>query len=300
MSKKKNKIVNSTGDKVLYTITNITLILVLIIVLYPIIFVLSSSLSSGSAIGRGKVWLYPVEFTLNGYEIVFAYRSVWVGMKNSIFYTVVGTMINMILSILVAYPLSRRQFHMKGLVTTLFTITMVFSAGLVPTYLAMSTLGMVGNRLGYLLLSAISTYNMIIIRTYFQNSIPEELIEAAQIDGYGHFGTLFRIVLPLSKSVLCVVALYYAVAHWNAYFNAMIYLRDKELQPLQCVLRTILNAANVDTSEITDVEALEKLTNAVDQIRYALIVVTSVPIIAIYPLVQKYFKKGVMIGSVKG
>lgn len=286
-------------DKLLYGTTDVILVLLLIIVAYPIIYVLSNSFSSGIAVSSGRVLLWPVEPSLKGYEIIFSYDSVWIGFANTIFYTVFGTIINMILSVLAAYPLSRPNYQGRGVVTAMFTMTMIFSAGMIPTYLLMSKLHLTNSRLGILLMGAISAYNMIIIRTYFKSSIPSELIEAARIDGCSELRTLFSVVLPLSKAVLSVVTLYYAVAHWNNYFTCMLYLRDASKQPLQIVLRNILDAQQVDQM-VTDPELRRQMAGMADLIKYCLIVVTSAPIIAMYPFVQKFFEKGVMIGSVKG
>ncbi len=286
-------------DKLLYGITDIVLVLLLIIVAYPIIYVLSNSFSSGIAVSSGRVLLWPVEPSLRGYEIIFSYDSVWIGFANSIFYTVVGTCINMLLSVLAAYPLSRPNYQGRGVVTVMFTMTMIFSAGMIPTYLLMSKLHLTNSRLGILLMGAISAYNMIIIRTYFKSSIPGELIEAARIDGCSELRTLFSVVLPLSKAVLSVVTLYYAVAHWNNYFTAMLYLRDASKKPLQIILRDILDAQQLDQM-VTDPELRRQMAGMADLIKYCLIVVTSAPIIAMYPFVQKFFEKGVMIGGVKG
>jgi len=290
----------SWDDKLLYASTDIILLLLLLVVGYPIIYVLSCSFSSGAAVSSGQVLLWPVDFSIQGYKIIFNYKSVWTGFGNTIFYTVVGTTLNMFLSVLVAYPLSRPNYQGKGIVTLLFTITMMFSAGIIPSYLLMSNLGLTNTRWALILAGAISTYNMIIIRTYFKNSIPGELIEAARIDGCSELRTLWSVVLPLSTAVLAVVTLYYAVGHWNSYFTAMIYLRDRNLQPLQMVLRDILAASKIDLTQIDDPELLAQMTGTADLIKYSLIVVSSAPIIAAYPFVQKFFKKGVMIGSVKG
>lgn len=286
-------------DKLLYGMTDVVLLLLLIIVAYPIIYVLSNSFSSGIAVSSGRVLLWPVDPSLKGYEIIFSYDSVWIGFANTIFYTVCGTAINMILSVLAAYPLSRPNYQGRGVVTAMFTMTMIFSAGMIPTYLLMSKMHLTNSRLGILLSGAISAYNMIIIRTYFKSSIPGELIEAARIDGCSELRTLFSVVLPLSKAVLSVVTLYYAVAHWNNYFTCMLYLRDASKQPLQIVLRNILDAQQVDQM-VTDPELRRQMAGMADLIKYCLIVVTSAPIIAMYPFVQKFFQKGVMIGSVKG
>lgn len=287
-------------DKILYAVTDVILVLLLLVVGYPIVYVLSCSFSSGTAVSSGQVLLWPVDFSIQGYKVIFNYRSVWLGFGNSAFYTIVGTIVNIILSVLAAYPLSRPNYQGRKFGTLLFTITMMFSAGIIPKYLLMSNLGLTNTRWALILGSAISAYNMIIIRTYFRNSIPGELIEAARIDGCSELRTLWSIVLPLSKAVISVVTLYYAVGHWNSYFNAMIYLRNRDLQPLQMVLRDILNASKIDLTQIDDPELLAQMTGMADLIKYALIVVSSAPIIAAYPFVQKFFKTGVMIGSVKG
>ena len=290
----------SWDDKLLYASTDLILLLLLLVVGYPIVYVLSCSFSSGAAVSSGRMLLWPVDFSVEGYKIVFNYKSVWTGFGNTIFYTVVGTALNMFLSVLVAYPLSRPNYQGRGFVTMLFTFTMMFHAGMIPNYLLVSNLGLINSRWALVLVAAISTYNMIIIRTYFKNSIPSELIEAARIDGCSELRTLWSIVLPLSKAVRSVVTLYYAVSHWNSYFNALLYLRDRDLQPLQVILRDILNTTKIDLAQVGDPALLERITGNADLIKYALIVVSSAPIIAAYPFVQKFFKKGVMIGSVKG
>lgn len=291
----------SWDDKLLYAATDIMLVLLLLVVGYPIIYVLSCSFSSGAAVSSGRVLLWPVEFSLSGYEVVFSYSSVWGGYANTIFYTVTTTILNMLMSVLVAYPLSRPNYQGRKVVTIIYTITMMFSAGLIPGYLLASSLNLVNSRWGFvLMMGGVTTYNMIIIRTYFKNSIPSELIEAARIDGCSELRTLWSVVLPLSKAVLSVVTLYYAVSHWNSYFQALIYLRPQELHPLQLILREILSAATIDPSQIDDPELLEKLQGMADLMKYSLIVISSAPLIIAYPFVQKFFKAGVMIGSVKG
>ena len=295
-----NKVGIPREDKIMYTIIYVVMILLLITVMYPLIYVLSSSFSSGIAVSSGKVLLWPVDFSTTGYEIIFSYKLVWKGYWNTIIYTVVGTALNVVLTIMAAYPLSRRDFYGKSFYMTLFMITMFFSGGMIPNYILMTKLHLTNTRWAIILSGAISVYNMIIMRTYFQNSIPYELFEAARIDGISDWGYLFKIVLPLSRAIMAVIVLYYAVAHWNSYFNAMLYLRDRNLYPLQLVLRDILNASNVDLSQIDDAELLAQMTGAADLIKYALIVVSTVPILCVYPFVQKYFEKGVMIGSVKG
>lgn len=299
MDKKRRKSMRSS-DRIFDKILKVIVTIWLIIVLYPLIYVVSSSFSSGNAVTAGKVLLWPVDFSLTGYKLVLSNRQVWTGYANTIFYTVVGTMLNLVMTILVAYPLSRRSFQGKRVLTTVFLIPMFFSGGLIPSYILASNLGLVNTRTYMIISGALSIYNMVLMRTYFQNSIPEELLESAKIDGITDIGYLLKIVLPLSKAILSVIALYYMVAHWNSYFTPMIYLRNKELYPLQLILREILNASKVDATQIMDESLLAQMAGAADVMKYALIVVSTVPMLIIYPFVQKFFQKGVMIGSVKG
>ena len=304
MGHKKQKNENKIGicwqDRVLYVIVTVIMVILLIVTLYPLIYVLSSSFSAGTAVSAGRVILWPVEPTLNGYQVVFSYRSVWTGYGNSIIYTVVGTALNLLLTTMVAYPLSVKRFQGRKLVTTLFLIIMFFSGGMIPNYILMSNLHLTNTRWAIILSGGISVYNMIIMRTFFQNNIPEDIHEAAMLDGASDIRYLFRMVLPLSKAIYSVITLYYAVAHWNGYFNAMLYLRDQNLLPLQNIVRSIINSVQIDTSQIMDAELLEKLMGLSDVMRFSLIVVSCLPVLIAYPFVQKFFEKGVMIGSVKG
>ena len=299
-TKNHNRVGIPKEDKIMYTIIYIAMGLLLVTVLYPLIYVVSSSFSSGLAVSSGKVLLWPVDPSVTGYKIIFSYKLVWSGYFNTILVTVVATTINVVLTICAAYPLSRRDFIGRNFYMTLFMITMFFSGGLIPNYILMSRLSLTNTRWSVILAGAISVTNMIIMRTYFINSIPSDLFDAARIDGINDWGYLFRIVLPLSRAIMAVIILYYAVAHWNSYFNAMLYIRDRDLYPLQIVLRDILNVSKIDLSQITDAEVLAQMTGAADLIKFALIVVSAVPILSAYPFVQKYFEKGVMIGSVKG
>ena len=300
----KKKITNRVGipreDKIMYAIIYTVMCIFLVLVLYPLIYILSNSFSSGQAVTSGRVLLWPVEFSLTGYEIVFDYRLIWVGYKNTIIYTLVGTTFNLILTICAAYPLSRRDFIGRKLYMTLFMIIMFFSGGIIPNYILMSRLKLTNTAWSVILSGGISVTNMIIMRTYFMNSIPSELFDAARIDGSSDWGYLFQIVLPLSRAIMAVIILYYAVGHWNSYFSAMLYLRDMELYPLQMVLRDILSSTRIDLSQVDDVETLASLIGATDIVKYTMIVVSTVPVLCAYPFVQKYFEKGVMIGSVKG
>lgn len=296
----KNRGRETGTDRTINAVLTGIMIVFCIIIMYPLIYVLSSSFSAGKAVTAGKVLLWPVDFSTAGYELVFSHSAVWQGYKNTIFYTVVGTLLNVTLTVLAAYPLSRKDFQARKPLTVLFMIPMFFSGGLIPNYILMTSLHLTNTRWAIILSGTISIYNLIIMRTFFQNSIPRELLEAARIDGIADTGYLVRIVLPLSKPILAVISLYYAVAHWNSYFNAMIYLRDRSLYPLQLILREILNSANIELSQVQDAQALAQMIGAADVMKYALIVVATVPILIAYPFVQKYFEKGVMIGSVKG
>lgn len=298
--KKKTSIQMPLEDKILNVVVWILMILLTVVVLYPLIFILSSSFSSGSAVTGGKVLLWPVEFTFQGYKLTFAYKQLWVSYRNTIFYTVVGTCFNVFLTTLAAYPLSRKAFRGRGFFMTLFMITMFFSGGLIPTYILMSKMHLTNTPWIMILLNGITVYNMIVMRTFFQNSIPGDLFDAARIDGITDVGYLLKIVLPLSKAVFAVIVLYYAVAHWNSYFTGMMYLNDLELKPLQVILRDILNTARVDLSQIEDAELLAALRGSADLMKYSMVVVSSAPILIAYQFVRGFFEKGVMLGSVKG
>ena len=273
---------------------------VLVIMLYPLIYVVSASFSSPDAVANGKVFLLPVDITTIGYEAVFQNQKIVTGFLNSVFYLVAGTALNLMMTMLAAYPLSRKEFYGKKLVTGIFVFTMYFSGGLVPSYLLMKNLGLLDTRAVLIIPVAMSVWNVIIARTYLQSTIPDELFEAASLDGCSEIGFFLRIVLLLSKPIMAVLVLYYGVGHWNSYFNAMIYLKSPDLQPLQIVLREILLLGNVDMTMITDAAALEKMQGLSNLLKYAVIVVASLPMMCIYPFVQKHFVKGVMIGSLKG
>ena len=294
------KIRTSAEDKVLYTVTNICLCLLLIIVAYPLVYMVSSSFSSGRAVSSGKVILWPVQPSVEGYAAVFAYRSVLTGYRNTILYTLVGTVLNVGMTLMAAFPLSRRNFQGQKFYMTLFIITMFFSGGLIPSYILITQLKLINNMWAILLPGAISTYNMIITRTFFATTIPSELVEASRIDGCSDFRFFFTILLPLSKAVIAVITLYYGVSHWNSWFSAMLYLRNPNLHPLQLVLRGILIASQIDVTQIQDPELLERLMYMADLMKYSLIIIATAPIVALYPFVQRYFIKGVMIGSIKG
>ena len=290
----------SAPDRVFFTVSYATLTLLTLIVLYPIVYVLAASFSSGEAVTMGKVFLWPVDFSIDGYRKVFGYRDVFIGYRNTIFYTVAGTCINILMTLICAYPLARKGLPHKGLIMLLFTFTMVFGGGLIPTYLVVNSLRMVNTVWALLIPGAMAVYQMIITRTFLQSTIPDELLEASQIDGCSDFRYLASIVLPLSKSVVAVVALFSAVGHWNSYFSAMIYLNSRSMLPIQNIMRELLVLGQVNVSDTLDPESMLAMMDMVAVLKYALIVVATLPILCIYPFVQKYFVKGVMIGSIKG
>ena len=298
----KAKTINRRGmsDKTFDAIVMAIMIAFLIIVLYPLIYVLSSSFSSGTAVTTGRVLLWPVDFSVEGYRIVFSNKQVWVGYANTIFYTVTATLFGLISIILTAYPLSRKGFQWRDFYAWYFIIPMYIGGGIIPTYILMTDLGLVNTRTFMSISGAVGMSNVILMRTYFQSSIPNELLESAKMDGISDMGYLIKIVLPLSKAVVSVVTLYLIVGEWNSYFTGMIYLRDESKWPLQLVLRQILNTSTMNAQNVQDAQLLAEMSAQADVMKYALIVVSAVPMLILYPFVQKFFEKGVMIGSVKG
>ena len=297
---RKRKIQESFNDKFYYLTVNFILLIIVIIVLYPLIYIVSSSFSSRTAILNGQVFLWPVGFTLEGYSLVFGYKYIGVGYINSLIYTTAGTVLNVFFTMVCAFPLSRKKLPYVKQLMFLFTFTMFFGGGMIPNFMLIRSLGLIDTRMVMIIPGLIGVYNMIIARTFIQNSIPEELYEAARIDGCNNTEYFFRILLPLSKAVMAVLALQYGVSHWNAYFNAYLYLNSKELYPLQIFLRQILVVNTIQANDFADSRMIEAMQGMAELLKYALIVIGSVPVIVMYPFVQKHFIKGVMIGSVKG
>lgn len=299
-TKSLNRASSPASDKIYYTISGLILAFILVAVSYPLIFILSASFSSGDAVSSGKVLLWPVDVSLEGYEAVFKNQDIARAYVNTLFYTVLGTFINVTLVMTCAYALSRPKVKGRNFFMFLFTFTMFFSGGLIPFYILLKDLSVLNTIWAMVLPGALSVYNMIIARTFIQSNLPSELLEAAKVDGCNDFRFFFSFVLPLSKAVIAVIALFSAVGHWNAYFNALIFLNDRELYPLQIILREILIMNQVDLSMIMDPELQIANANAAAVLKYALIVVATLPILCVYPFIQKYFVKGVMIGSLKG
>ncbi len=302
MAKNKNKIKSTRADKVFDAFNFLILSLVGLVVLYPLYFVFIASISDPDAVNTGQVILYPVGFSLEGYQKLFEDSRIWIGYRNTIFYTVFGTALNVVITLISAYPLSRKDLVGRKYLLFYFLFTMFFNGGLIPTYLQVSSLGLYNTPLVLVVLGAINIYNMIIAKSFFENTISPDLREAAEIDGCGSFRFFLSIALPLSKALIGVMVVYYAIGHWNEYFNALIYVADQQLQPLQMVLREIL-IQNSSIQMVTDESMLEEMLRReryANLIKYGIIVVASVPMLCVYPFVQKYFAKGVMLGSTKG
>ena len=278
---------------------NIVAILILCLVLYPLLFVVSASFSDPVNVIEGRVWLLPQGLTLEPYKLVFENESIWSGFRNTLLYTSVGTFVNVFLTIIAAYPLSRRDLPGKNMFMFIITFTMFFNGGLIPTYLLVKDMGMINTVWAMIVPTAIAAYNLIIMRTYFQTSIPYEIQESAWIDGCSNVRLLFSIIIPLSKPIIAVIVLFYAVGHWNAYFNALIYLRDSSLFPLQLILREILILNQSEDMGMGQIGMSDRVMLS-ESIKYSVIIVSSLPVLLIYPFIQKYFVKGVMIGSIKG
>lgn len=292
------KIRESFGDRLFLSLNYGFLTFCLLIVIYPLIYIVSASFSPGSAVVAGRVWLFPVNFTLQGYKLIFETEQIMVGYMNSIIYTVVGTLINVTLTVMLAYPLSRRFFYGRNFIMAAILFTMLFSGGLIPLFLVVKELQMLDTRWALWIPGAVAVWQVIISRTFFQQSIPEELSEAAEMDGCSDIRFITSIVLPLSKPILAVIALMYAVGHWNSYFDALIYLSDPGKFPLQLILRSLLIVDQ--NSMIGNIRQDLVMQGLRDTIKFSLIVVASLPVLIIYPFIQKYFVQGMLIGSVKG
>ena len=299
-SAKRNRIKFSMSDKIFYFITAIILFFLFIAFAYPIIFVVSASFSSGRAVAAGRVFLFPVEPSIEGYVHVFRHHLIVIAYWNTIRYTALGTLFTIFMVMISAYPLSRRDLVGRNGIMLFFVFTMLFSGGLIPTFLLMRDLRILDTIWVMTVPGAMSIFFIIVARTFIQSSIPAELLESAQIDGCTDFQYFYKILLPLSKAVIAVICLFAAVGHWNAFFSALMFLTTRTMVPLQIILREILIIGQIDMSMVADPEQAIAMMQIADVIRYSLIVVATFPILCAYPFAQKYFVKGVMIGSVKG
>ena len=307
MIKKKINKIQFNSNTVFGIVNALIMIILMFIFAYPLYYTIIASVSDAEAVVTGKVALLPIGFSIEAYKAVFANKQVWTGYFNTILYTVFGTLFNLFLTIPLGYALSKKHLIFRNFFTWFFMITMYFGGGMIPTYLLYKDLGLINNPLIMVISGGLSVYNTIVTRTYFQNSIPESLYEAARIDGCSEMNTFIRIGLPLAKSIIAVITLYYAVGHWNSYFNALMYLRDTDYHPLGLVLRRILilNQSAFEDALSEGVVSAEMLKNAIKReylaevMKYALVFIASAPMLILYPFIQKYFVKGVMIGAVK-
>lgn len=294
------KVIRSRADLIFDITVYAVLTIIFLIIAYPLYFVIISSVSNPSAVSRGEVILWPDGFTLEGYTSVFENQEVVRSFGNSILYTVAGTVVNMIVTIPAAYAMSRADLRGRGLFMIFFMIPMYISGGLIPTYLVVKDLMMIDTIWALVLPGALSVYNMIVAMTFFRNNLPLELLEAARVDGCSNTKFFFKIAMPLSSAIVAILVLYYGVGHWNSYYNALVYITTREKWPLQLVLRTVLVLSAGQLDNVKDVAELQRLQMVQELMKYSLIIVSSVPIMLVYPFIQRHFVKGVMIGSIKG
>lgn len=296
---KRNKVRRQGKDLVFDIVLYAICAVLLALVIYPLWFIVIASFSDPSAVAGGHVWLVPVGFTLDGYDELFKQAEVWTGYRNTIVYTVLGTIFGLMVNIPAAYALSRKDLWGRRVLMGLFVFTMFFSGGMIPIFLTVQEMGFYNNFWVMIVPFAVSAYNIIVARTFFENSLPPDLWDAASIDGCGNLRFFFTMALPLSKAVISVIALWTAVGQWNGYFNALLYLRDSNLHPLQLIMRNIL-ITNQSFAAMGTGEAAMVAMRRANLIRYSMIIVATVPIMCVYPFIQKYFDQGVMIGAVKG
>lgn len=285
-----------------FEILNITFVsLIVIVIVYPLLFVISASISDPLAVSSGKMWLYPVDITFEGYKRILAEGEIWMGYRNTIFYTTVGTLIHLCILLPCAYALSRKELGGKKYFLFFILFTMMFSGGLIPTYLVIKNLGMLDTMWALVIPGVVGAWSILVARAFFQQTIPDSLIEAAKIDGAHEFKIFFKIVIPLSLPIIAVMALFHAVSLWNQYFNALIYLTDRDKYPLQLILREILvvNQMQLGEGSGEQTESLVQQVRTAGLIKYAVIIVSSLPLLIAYPFLQRFFVQGMLIGSVK-
>lgn len=290
-----------TKGDLLFDILNYSVLTIgMLLILYPLYFVFIASFSDPNQIYSGDIWLFPKGLTLDGYERIFSDSTIWIGYGNSLLYAIVGTAISVMLTLMAAYPLSRKDFVGRGVFMWFFVFTMFFGGGLIPTYLLIKDLNMINTIWALVVPGAAGVFNIIIVRTFFQSTIPDEMREAAFIDGCSNTRFFLGMVLPLSKPIIAVMVLYHVVSFWNGFFDAMIYLHEETKFPLQLVLRNILVQNQVNSSMMIDVESYAAKLRVTELIKYGVIIIASLPLLILYPFLQRYFVKGVMIGSIKG
>ncbi|GHV37351.1 sugar ABC transporter permease [Spirochaetia bacterium] len=298
--KKKSLKASSQGDRMFYIIVYVLLTVFFLITLYPLIYVVSVSISSPEAAAEGRVWLFPVGFSLEGYQMVLHNAKVGWGFYNSVIYTIFGTIINLAMTLITAFVLSRRELMGRSILNFIFVFTMWFSGGMIPLYLQVRSLGLLNTRWALWLPIALNIWNMIITRTFIMSSIPEDLFEAASIEGCGYFRYFLKIVIPLSGPIIAVMCLFYGIDHWNAYFRPLIYITNQKLMPLQIILRNILVANEISAEDLISDTMTTANFGRIELLKYALIIVSCLPLWIAYPFIQKSFVKGVMVGAIKG
>ncbi|MCI5509872.1 MAG: carbohydrate ABC transporter permease [Eubacterium sp.] len=293
------KVKMGTGDKIFTTVNVIIMIFVCLIIVYPLYYVVLASITDPVIVSSGKLLLYPESMYLEGYKTTLGYKPLWIGYWNTIRYTVVGTIVSLICTIPAGYALSRKDLFGRKPIMFLFTFTMFFSGGIVPLFLTVKNLHIYNTIWAMVLPVAVSAYNLIVCRSFFESGVPDELLEAAQLDGCSDFGFFFRIAIPISSTIIAVMTLFYATAMWNQFFNALMFLQDEDMMPLQVILRNLvlMNQSNQMGSSAAEAVMKQKLA---DQLKYCVVVVSAFPLLCVYPFVQKYFAKGVTIGAVKG
>ena len=297
---RKNHIRRSRSDVIFDTIVLIIMIIVMLMCVYPLYFVLIVSFSDPNYVLTGQVILFPKGITLSGYEKILGEEDIWIGYKNTIIYTVLGTTINVILTTTAGYALSRKDLPGRRWILIFIVFTMFFNGGMIPTYMVVKDLHLIDTVWAMVLPTAVQVWNLMIARSFFETTIPSELLDAAMIDGCRTLRFFTQIVLPVSKAIIAVLVLFYAISHWNTFFNALIYLESEERFPLQIILRNILIQNQPNQSMMDDVATLVERQKAAELIKYGVIVVASVPVLVLYPFVQKYFVTGIMVGSIKG
>ncbi|MBQ7248233.1 MAG: carbohydrate ABC transporter permease [Lachnospiraceae bacterium] len=291
----------SRQDAVFNVINVVVMVIVLVAILYPLYFIVIASISSPNAVNGGRVLLYPQDITFSGYKRILEYEPIWRGYLNSLFYTVAGTLLNLAVTLPAGYALSRKHLFARRPLLLLFAFTMFFSGGMIPTYMVVKNLGLLNTVWAMLLPGACSVYNIIVTKTFMEMNIPAELLDASRIDGCTDFTTFFNVVLPLSRPIIAVMTMFYAVGHWNSYFDALIYLDDEKLFPLQLVLRELLLQSQVSGAMTSGgMSSIAERAVIAEQMKYGVIIVACIPMMIMFPFVIKHFKKGVMIGSIKG
>ncbi len=295
----KHKMKKSVNDRIFDTINCLIMITICIFIAYPLYYVLVASFTDPTIVNSGKLLLYPQKLFMGGYRRILKFRPIWTGYANTVLYTVCGTMVSVAVTLTCAFSLSRKTLPGRRILNFLFTFTMFFGGGIIPLYLVITKIGIYDTILAMVLPSAMSVYNMIVCRSFFESSIPDELYDASKIDGCNDFDFFFKIAIPLSRAIIAVMILFYATSFWNSYMNALMFMGSQDKMPLQVILRNLV-LANQTNNLAVEGSAVADRAKMAEQLKYSIIVVSAVPLLVVYPFVQKYFAKGVLMGAVKG